>query len=609
MKHRSPKVIYFSLSGSEEKNRSNDFWQWVRLGTANSLTYQKNFLFNRVDVPSTTHAADLALFLERCNDDLQSNNLQSFHIIIDIESIPDNQIDVINNLIIQYPEIQFLFDKRKGGKEKDSSYLLSKLFPQQAFDDDIKNRDDMQDVKIRWDDVKHSVDVESVLISWEEPNVSDEDYIQRIIAGRDNTFDASNLRYAIKYRKYISLKVDHNRNFSKLQDSRRKRLTICVEEETRQNIVNSYGMYANGYRVLPISTRQELKIVNENNIIDKNSIIIRDYDLQFEDEKGQSVDEIRGFKYCSNSDLDNIKKEKGTKNVKKYYKLFWNDFRAKFEGEDNQYWSNLIDYPIYFVTKGPLHSDIKHPSELARVAFDVNKEGLDIKMNLPGFSKPVCGVYSPFQGITEPVENTYLSTRYTEDNNGYKIETSRAGHDHSTPLDIYEMVNTMIRRAEAYYEDKRYLLAALVSGEAIEFLNGFHHRLLVKAYFIQAIAENAIAMDVVGANELYLAKDAMFRVKKIKEDVDRFYYGYEEKSKWNILNNIFSTCRQFCKNHEHFESESVFISAIGHLNEGYEVPDIINEIKTIMRKFINELISLGRLIINWKEKKHKKDGE
>ena len=124
---------------------------------------------------------------------------------------------------------------------------------------------------------------------------------------------------------------------------------------------------------MPISTRQELKVVNENNIVDKNSIIIRDYDLQFEDEKGQSVDEIRGFKYCSKSDLDNIKKEKGTKLVKKYYKLFWNDFSATFEGEVNQYWSNLIDYPIYFVTKGPLHSDIKHPSELDRVAFDVNK--------------------------------------------------------------------------------------------------------------------------------------------------------------------------------------------------------------------------------------------
>lgn len=585
MKHRSPKVLYFSISESKS-NRSDDFWRWIQYGTANSHTYQKNFLFYREDVPSQLHAADLALFLERCNDDLQSFNLQSFHIIIDIESIPDNQIDVINNLIIQYPEIQFLFDKRKGQEAEGTFDLLSKLFPDKVLEDDIKNRDDKQDVRDRWNNVRRSINVESVLISWEKPDVSNEDFIQRIIAGRDNTFDASNLRYAIKYRKYISLKVDHNRNFSKLQDSRRDRLAICVEEETRQNIVNSYGMYANGYRVLPISTRQELKIVN-NNRVGENSIIIRDYDLQFEDEKGQSVDEIRGYKYCSENDLDIIKREKGSRTAKKYYKLFWNDFTAKYEGDDNLYWSNLKNYPIYFVTKGPNNSEIKHPSELSKVAFDVNNEGLATRMNLPGFSKPVCGIYSPFQGITKPVEETYLSTRYKEDSEGYKIETSRAGHDHSTPLDIYEMVNSMIRRAETYYDNKRYLLAALVAGESIELLNGFHHRLMVKAYFIQSKAENAIAMDVVGGNEKYLAKDAAFRVNKIKEDIKRFYSDYAEKSSRNVLNQIFSTCRQFCKENEHFDSEEVFLSAIGHLNEGFPFSRIVHSFVNLHERFQN----------------------
>ena len=72
----------------------------------------------------------------------------------------------------------------------------------------------------------------------------------------------------------------------------------------------------------------------------------------------------------------------------------------------------------------------------------------------------------------------------------------------------------------------------------------------------------------IGANEKYLAKDAQFRVEIIKEDVERFYYGYEEDSSRNVLNHIFSTCRQFCKEHEHFESEEVFLSAMGHLLEG-----------------------------------------
>ena len=136
----------------------------------------------------------------------------------------------------------------------------------------------------------------------------------------------------------------------------------------------------------------------------------------------------------------------------------------------------------------------------------------------------------------------------------------------------------MIRRAEIYYNNRRFLLAALVSGEAMEILNGFHHRLMIKAYYLQAIAENAISMDVVGANEKYLAKDAQFRVEKIKEDVERFYYGYEETSSRNVLNHIFSTCRQFCKEHEHFESEEVFLSAMGHLLEGLPITKLLKRI-------------------------------
>lgn len=564
MKHRSPKVLYFSITEPKGKNRADDFWKWVQHGTAKSLTYQKNFLFDRVDIPYSVHAADLAFFLEQIKD-----NTQSYHVIIDVESIPVKQIEVIHNLIIQYPEVQFLFDRRKDIEAFD---FLEKLFPKDELTNDVKNREDREDVENQWGLVKLAINTELIMISWEDPKVSREAFMQRIIAGRDNTFDASNLRYAIKYRKYISLKVDCNRNFARLQDSRKSRMAVCIEEETRQNIFNSYALYANGYRVFPVSTRQELKIVNSEKIVDKNSIILRDYDLQFEDEKGQSVDEIRGYKYCTSSDLKSITKDKGDGIVKKHYSLFWNDFTNKYEGDDNQYWSHLNNYPIFFVTKGPNYADIKHPSELTEATFDIvsDKEGekYKSKLFLPGFSKPVCGIYSPFQGIKEPVKITYDSTRYQPKDKNYKIETSRAGHDHSTPLDIYEMVNSMIRRAERCYKKERYILAALIAGEAMEFMNGFHHRLMIKAYYIQAIAENAIAMDVVGANEKYLAKDAQFRVEKIKEDVKRFYYGYEKKSSRNVLNQIFSTCRQFCKDHEHFESEEVFLSAIGHLLEG-----------------------------------------
>ena len=220
MKHRSPKVLYFSITKPKGKNRTDDFWKWVKYGTANSLTYQKNFLFDRVVIPEPVHAADLALYLEQIRD-----NLQSYHIIIDIESIPIKQIEVIHNLVIQYPEVQFLFDRRKANEDFD---LLETLFPQDELAGDIKNREDKKDVESRWELVKQAINTELIIVSWEDPKVSREAFMQRIIAGRDNTFDASNLRYAIKYRKYISLKVDCNRNFAKLQDSRKDHMAVCI---------------------------------------------------------------------------------------------------------------------------------------------------------------------------------------------------------------------------------------------------------------------------------------------------------------------------------------------------------------------------------------------
>ncbi len=585
MKHRKPEVLYFSI----DDKRINAFWSWVKYGTKESLTYKKNFLFERVDSAMHNHSADLSLFLEQYKEQ-GGGNLQSLHVIIDIESIPSEQVDLICNTVIQYPEVQFLFDRRGDGNQDD---LRALLFPKEQFDKDVVKRDDRAEITKTWGRIKDSIQIEFLEINWETQEEEDDIFMRRIIGGYDNTFDASNLRYAIKYRKYISLKVDHNQNFRKLQESRNNHLAICVEEEIRQNIVNSYALYANGYRVLPISMRKELELTNQlvaQNIIQSEYVIVvRDYDLQFEDEDERPVDEIRGYKYIGTQDeLDSIRlnKKGQIKPNKVGYKLYWNDFTSIFENRDNHYWSSLKQYPIYFVSKASKgsHIEIVHPNECSEASICIERNDQE-KLVLPGFSKPVCGIYSPFHGINEigGVDGTYRNIRYFPKDTNYYLKTSRKDHDHSTPLDIYEMVNSMIRRAESYYEEKRYLLAALVSGEAIEVLNGFHHRLMVKAYFIQSEAENAIAMDVVGGNEQYLAKDALFRVAKIKADISRFYYGHGEKSSRNVLNQIFSTCRQFCKENEHFESEEVFLSAIGHLNEGFG--------KEKLRLWINTAIS------------------
>ena len=564
MKHHSPNILYFTL----DPEREAAFWKWTGDGTGRSLTYTRNAQFRRMPAPAFSHAADLGILL-----DGYEGNLQSLHVLIDIDSIPQRQMEYIRGTLAEYPEISFIFDRRSGVPEGN---LTARLFPQQEILRDVASRHDREEILASWEQVRADIDTSLIELSWEENEEEDEALISRIISGLDNTFDASNLRYAVKFRKYLSLKVDHNRNFFRMQDSRRQNLAICIDEDTRQNFLNSYILYTNGFRALPITTRKELALINQPGFLKGKGMVLRDFDLQFEDEDGESVDEIRGYKYCKQEDLAALQ-ARGGKGAG-LYKLYWNDLTAKFEGRENRYWSHVYGhadkFPIYFATTGPHFSRVVPPKEGRPVRIGNGGELLE----LPGLYVPACGIYSPFHAIPE-ISRTYRQTRFRAGQADYKIETSRKDHDHSTPLDIYWMVNNMIRRAERYYDQKQYILSSLVSGEAIEIMNGFHHRMMIKAYSIQAKAENAIAMDVMGGNEQLLARDARFRVAKIQEDIARFYYGFEEGSSRNVLNQIFSDCRLICKNYEHFASEDVFISAMGHLTEGFSLRKLLRTVK------------------------------
>ena len=567
MKHRMPKLLYFSL----DKKHIKDFWTWVNRET---IRYSEHSIFIPAEVPTEfNHAADLSLYLNQ-----YEGNLQSLHIIIDFGSIDKEQACYIRDAIVEFPEIQFLFDNHYSTNASINDFL----FP--LDEDDLK-----EDQITHWKEINIIEEINTTLfeIDYNKPGKDQNPsaLFLRIINGFDNTFDASNLRYVIKYWKYLRLKVHENRNYQKLQESRATNIAICIEEEARQNIFTSYALYTNGYRVLPVTTRSELVIVNNaiEQIAGNDGIVFRDYDLQFEDEDGAKIDAIRGYRYCEKEELEegSIFWQYNKKYVKNGdYKVGWNDLTAIYNEKPNNYWSRIISHlPIYFITKGPKNADVIHPSKCSKVEIKENNP------KLPGFEKPVCGLYRPFFDIKE-VKKRYDATRYNpaKDGKKYEIQTSRKDHDHSTPLDIYDLANNMIRRAEKYYDSKLYILAALVAGEALEVLNGFHHRLTVKAYYIQAISENAIAMDVVGGNEVYLAKDTRLRVKKINEDIDRIFFKYDEKNKTYVLNQIYSTCREFCKEHKHFESEEIFISALGHLLEGYTLPRLLKHITQLFNK-------------------------
>ena len=101
-----------------------------------------------------------------------------------------------------------------------------------------------------------------------------------------------------------------------------------------------------------------------------------------------------------------------------------------YHGKPNTYWSNIINrkLPIYFITKGPDKSEVVHPSKCNGVEYEEDEREIEengekklqtikTKIKLPGFEKPVCGLYSPFYEITK---ETYDKTRYHIGDENYK---------------------------------------------------------------------------------------------------------------------------------------------------------------------------------------------
>lgn len=581
------------------------------------------------------HVSDLLLFINAYGE---NHNLSHLYVIIDYPSFfyinkygdfinfikKTNELEsfsvetaskTIRRVILQFPEVFFMFDEsftsNKCWERKQSPF-----FPLFLFDfNDIKDED-----ACVWAEY-HQYNIQG--------NIKDNNPFDTILRGRTNLFDGSNLRYAIKKYEYGKLNVERY-NFSLVQKSRAKNLAVCVEEESTQNKFNSYVLYTNGYRVLPVLSSKELKYFNQKSDIIKPSLIIRDYDLQFPDVDDMESDEDT----CTFHTIDYIRGAK-------YYK---EDHKWKVPSK-NLYWDGLISKVrenLFFVSKGG--GDSIHFYASADVYEKKRNRILREKKNqqtqqepepepvvapvppvpptpavpetqqpsvfidgvnrqiLRGITKPVSGIYISFRQF-ETIKGRYDSFRIVSKSHFRKhhkceahnheqewfINTDRVNHKHGVPLDIYETVSNMLVRAWRYYNSGKYIQSAILSSEIIEVLNGFHESLTLQAYHVLAISENALAMNTIGGNEEDLAMDANFRISKIATEVERLMDREGEdrrKYKYNILNQIFSDCRVFCKEKEHFKAESRFISAMAHVNDGYTCNDIFIGITEVIKKIV-----------------------
>jgi hypothetical protein len=616
-------VLYFSVWPKRRKNFEEK-----------AEKKEKECDFQIVKDGSFSCASDLLLYLENHHD-----ILRRLYVIIDY--LPffsekynyEKEAEAIGRAVLGFPEVYFLFDdtylKAKKSKFDFSLFLFSKSLSlsqtklekkYHCFDDNTSNA------------------------------------FVALTNQRSNLFDGSNLRFCLKCYLYDSILNVERHNFCRVQSSRSEHLAVCVEEERSQNRFNSFALYANGFRVWPIMSARELKAFNEMHAEDLE-LIVRDYDLQFSDADEEKYPELKiDGKEDDENLIDYIRGAKYLDDKKRWISLCPKNVEDGKEVPENFFWNKMMDVPRLFVSKGVDHLEFitgerKFLQKRKGVEPELSQNNLFVNnvadQQLSGMYKPVTGIYCSFQNfklikdryeadVCWDLEEKSIKDRKLKNvfkllinpklfrkfkllkiihdkrikESRYYLKTSRKEHHHGVPLDIYDLTNEMIDRARKYHRNGEFVFSAMVAHEVMEILNGFHESLMLKAYHIYVVSENAICMNLLGGDEDWLRGDAYFRVNKTQQELKRMLAKPNENQDRkglhsNILNQIFSDCRQFCKKKEHFKSEIVFIGAMGHLNEGYTFRDIIDEIKLIKRKILKEWDTFCEIFQKWKRERKK----
>lgn len=634
---RDHKILYFSIN----QNHCKQFYNWAQgiYEECHFVKLDEDFVFKS--------PKDLSVVLS------SFENPDDLYVIIDYLSLFTNYKEltesakIIRSTILQYPEVDFLFDQ----SGVDDNWISGIEFVLGKSRNNIEvSMKVVQGFHIFRNDDSHPFFFTEL------------DY--------DNLFDGTNFRWAIRKVYYDKLNVNKE-NFKIPQEHRRDNLAYVIDDEPGQSRFNSIALYASGFRVIPVHTARMLMSLNifvnsygSAQDILTPKVIVRDFDLQFPDARklkdyssdapysfynvpqwddkwnltiedvtidqigcyDKMIDYIRDYRYYGENE------EKKQPSTEKHWALasddeinkfwckrlkytqkttkpnssrpFWRKILWRRNKQDSQNSTNICSEtePIYtfVVTNG--HDRMRIDSANIFHPKKINIE--DGWLEISGMQKPVSGLYYPFFFKLRDekgnciIETNFVDTRYKEDDIEYEIDKKRANHNHGVPLDIYDTILQMQHRAEKYYEQEKYVKAAVLAQDIIELLNGFHHQMMIKAYHLKTMAENAIAMDVVGADERELVLDALYRVKLVKDDIHRMVYPlykqpgiiikYQRRKKERqLLGHIYSDCRKACHDNEYFDVEAVFISAMAHVNDGFAPVDIFLEFIDYLRRIKN----------------------
>lgn len=506
--------------------------EWKKLCETGDIPAADHILIKPIDYRFRGEKGELSFFISHYSDDYADLIIVIGKVLDDTSRITTmNLQNELANIVMCYPEVNFVFENAID------------VIPNISFS--------VGQTKLARDNI---ITKELICAN----SIKDKEFI-KFLHTLNNIYDASNLRYFFRMRKLSKLKL-HN-NYEHTQCQRAAKLALSIDEEAEQCMLNGYLMYANGYRSLPIMSSTQLKAITGCHSINYD-IILRDFDLQFPDGGDRKVNLIRGYQ---------LQEERA------------NDTRWECKiVESNDYWRKE-DYDnnrVFVVTQG--YPQLSVDPLCNKIDITPNKE----KLIMPGLIKPLCGVYQSIRRLS-PFRTSITKTYIPND-----VNLARVERNHKYALDLYDKALKMFERARCYYAEERFVLAAVVSQETLELLNCFHTALSIQVYHLHVIAENAIAMSVMGGDEKELAKDCEIRVCTIKKDIRRLLSKTELNDK-NVLNQIFSDCRTQCQEKEHFLSEEVFIGEMAFLNDG--IPDIplvkklVNIVNELLEKGMNKL--------------------
>ncbi|MFZ4520245.1 MAG: hypothetical protein ACOYNC_00990 [Bacteroidales bacterium] len=569
-----------------------------------------------------THLTQVQYFLES----LELNSLTNFILIIDHNSFPlekeEDFKQVLKEIILQYPEVKIAFFT-----VEDNDYSWKRLFTcKDLACRDIKNSQSCKltpenhgkahkaeqnpkaDPPLRKNEAniyKCKICQINIKVDYIHSfNFFEKDAFDLLIRGQSNLFDASNLRNVIKQEIFSNLPV--NSNYPKLQCSRNQQLGLSVDEEIFQAYFNAYALYLNGYRALPVVSFKELEKLSKMFSASENrfridsglKIILRDYDLQFEDydlaaDNYTILHELRGTKPAYIEVVLNTKcrydVEKGEFScVPAKLQLVENEIKKWGDNlihtksnsiitlnKDGK--KRAITLDLYEKFWQPFETEIwlitglpKKKTKREQDVFIRNNDFCtDDKSKYLGLSKLKCsidiigrGLNKPIDGFTEFQDIDPIGKSKEKIKEKLSISSSRGQTgSHSTPPIVLHIGEALLNRSVGYYKEGNYLLSSLLAREACEVLNGFHFILILKAIYQYAIAETRLITECHGIDEDKVASYSRKRMRDIIHHVDRLCANREHARK-NILSQIFNDMRHIYKEKEQFKASDEVLNQL-----------------------------------------------